>query len=479
MDQETVDKFSSKLVGKVVITDTSALLISGVNLLKHIEKCELVIPAVVVQELEAKRSHPTLGILARQWINLLESLRLAHGLGLSKGVDLNDNGVTIRVEPNHSKQASLPPHLQDGSVDSTILAVAKNLDNDPEILPSVIILSNDIPMRLHATLDLEMDAIEYSVANIEGTRLHSGSAAPVLSQKDYLAAGFESKRGNAKSESFVQDLVVEKGLGSHALIQVFIEGETPATHQLLFENGSISEVSRKLESSRIVGKTVEQDVALHYLKKSPDELPIVSIGGSAGTGKTLLTVATAIEAVKAHQYQKIVVFRSLHEMGVGQEMGFLPGDVADKMGPWSGAVGDALDVIAERRKPAKKNEGPMAVEDRKKIAEKLAETIEVSPITYLRGRSLTNSFIILDEAQNFSFTELLNIISRVGEGSKLVLLFDSHQVDNRWLQTGARAEIWSVINHLKDQDLFAHITLQRTERSRVAELASRILEAGV
>ena len=228
-----------------------------------------------------------------------------------------------------------------------------------------------------------------------------------------------------------------------------------------------------------MGKTVEQDVALHYLKKSPDELPIVSIGGSAGTGKTLLTVATAIEAVKAHQYQKIVVFRSLHEMGVGQEMGFLPGDVADKMGPWSGAVGDALDVIAERRKPAKKNEGPMAVEDRKKIAEKLAETIEVSPITYLRGRSLTNSFIILDEAQNFSFTELLNIISRVGEGSKLVLLFDSHQVDNRWLQTGARAEIWSVINHLKDQDLFAHITLQRTERSRVAELASRILEAGV
>ena len=149
-------------------------------------------------------------------------------------------------------------------------------------------------------------------------------------------------------------------------------------------------------------------------------------------------------------------------MGQGQEMGFLPGNVDEKMEAWAGAVFDAIDVLANAEQS---------------LVKQFREIVEISPITYLRGRSLANTFIILEEAQNFSRSEILNILSRVGQDSKVVLTFDAAQVDNRFLQSGKHADIWSVIEDLKTNKLFAHITLVRTERSEVAELASRILES--
>ena len=199
------------------------------------------------------------------------------------------------------------------------------------------------------------------------------------------------------------------------------------------------------------------------------QVPIVSLGGSAGTGKTLVAVATGINELKYH-YDKIIVFRSLHELGQGQEIGFLPGDVNDKMAAWSGAVFDAIDVIASKGRS--KTQGKP---DDNKI-KKYKEMVEIAPITFLRGRSLARTFMILEEAQNFSRNEILNILSRAGEGSKVVLTFDAAQVDNRFLQSGKHADIWSVVDSLKDSDLFAHITLKQTERSEVAELAASILE---
>lgn len=476
MQQAVANSFGSLLVGKVVVVDTSSLLIAGTGLLSKIYDCEVVIPAIVVSELEAKRSHPTLGILARQWINLLESLRLAHGVGLSKGVALDGyENLTLRVEPNHSKQATLPVHLQDGSHDSTILAVAVNLEQDPAILAEVVLLSNDTPMRLHATLDLQMKAYEFVSSMLDGDKTYTARTRVVLTEDEFVDLGLASGQDYSGLAAVLADKA-ETPVGHHTLVDVVLKGETEPTMTLRAENGKLLPIERKLNAHHIFGRTLEQDVALAYLKADAEALPIVSIVGSAGTGKTLLTVAAALDAVKSRAYQKIVVFRSLHEMGQGQEMGFLPGDVDAKMGPWAGAIGDALDVIAETKKPAKKNEGPSAVENRKAIAEKLAEMIEVSPITYLRGRSLSKSFIILDEAQNFSRSELLNIIARVGEGSKLVIVADANQVDNRFLQSGSKADIWSVIRGFKEEAIFAHVTLQRTERSKLAELASRMLE---
>lgn len=473
MHLEVTNKLSSVLAGKVVVADTSSLLIAGTNLLAYISDCTLVIPSIVVQELEGKRAHPTLGVLARQWINLLEKNRLAFGTELSKGVTLPDShNVVLRVEPNHSNQETLPVHLRNGSNDSTVLAVAANFEK--EFPSEVAVLSNDTPMRLKATLDLELPAYEFSIAELEPRLPFNGRLKLSVTEEEYVE--FQFTHGDPKPLSEELWARMEGTPGHRSLLEVTISTTGERGDAYLVEGKTLTRLTEKKGASAILPRTEEQAAAFTFLKEPAKELPIVSIGGSAGTGKTLITVATAIQELKERKYQKIVVFRSLHEMGKGQEMGFLPGDVTEKMRAWAGAIFDSLDVIAATRKPPKKNEGPTAVEDRKKISEKLAEMIEVSPITYLRGRSLSNSFIILDEAQNFSRTELLNIISRVGTDSKLVLLWDAAQVDNKFLQPGAKADVWSVIKRLKDEELFAHVTLTQTERSKVAELASRILE---
>ena len=203
---------------------------------------------------------------------------------------------------------------------------------------------------------------------------------------------------------------------------------------------------------------------MKYLFEDPDSLPVVSISGGAGTGKTIISLASGIDLVERGEYQKVIVFRSLHEMGKGQELGFLPGDLNEKMSAWSGAVTDALDVISSKN--------GIALENKKS----LQSLIEVQPITFLRGRNLSNSFVILDEAQNFSRNELLNILSRAGVGTKMVLCFDASQVDNKYLLSGKYAEVWSVVESLKNTGISAHINLMKTERSKVAAIAASLLE---
>lgn len=160
ISQSTNGTLSDTLKERIVVVDTSSLLVAGTHLLEILNSCEVVLPAIVVKELEEKRTHPTLGFLARDWLRLIESYRKTSPQELKVGVDLQEySGIKLRVEPNHSNQKSLPEHLQDGSHDSTILAVAQNLRN--EDLP-VALLSNDMPMRLHASLELDIDAFEYS-----------------------------------------------------------------------------------------------------------------------------------------------------------------------------------------------------------------------------------------------------------------------------------------------------------------------------
>lgn len=461
---------SESLKGKYVVTDTSSLLMAGTSMLSIMKGCSLIIPAIVVKELEDKRSHSTLGFLAREWLRLLEDNRVTHGIKLSQGVRLEEYDVNVQVEPNHSSQTSLPVHLQDGSHDSTVLAVASNFKKEGK---DTVILSNDMPMRLHATLDLNIEAYEFNATQIVGAKAFDGRYTVSLTDEEYADAYDNS--GNANNLQKIILSKLPKNYAKTAFIKVVLN-DNEHVLDLILANGRVSNVGHKTKSSGITARTREQDVALDYLKKSPEDLAIVSIGGGAGTGKTLLTIANGLEQLKAGVYQKVIVFRSLHEMGAGQEMGFLPGDVNAKMDAWAGAIYDSLDVLAAKKKPLKKNAGVHAIEGQKKESESLREAIEISPITYLRGRSLANTYMVLEEAQNFSRSEILNILSRAGEGTKIVLTFDAAQVDNRFLQAGKDADIWSVIDTLKDEDLFAHITLKQTERSKVAELASRILE---
>lgn len=464
--------FAESLRGKIVVADTSSLLIAGTGLLSALQSCQLVIPAVVVKELEQKRTHPTLGFLSREWLRLLEELRVSHGRDLSIGVSLDAfPGVEIRVEPNHSAQAVLPLHLQDGSHDSTVLAVAKSLSE--ETGSTVVVLSNDIPMRLKSTLDLDLDAHEFSATHVLDAKPFNGRYEISISADEFEPIMEEELTDEQKNIIFSK---LPKDISKTAFIECKVEG-TKFSDEFILSNGELTKVFRKQKAHGICGRTVEQDVAIAYLRKSADEVPIVSLGGGAGTGKTLLTLAVGLDELAKKNYQKVIVFRSLHEMGAGQEMGFLPGGVNEKMEAWAGAVFDAIDALAATKKSIKNKSDSWRDNALKDEVAKLRSMVEVSPITYLRGRSLADSYIVLEEAQNFSRSEILNILSRAGQGSKIVLTFDSAQVDNKYLQSGKDADIWSVIDSLKNESLFAHMTLTKTERSRVAELASRILES--
>lgn len=468
--------FANELEGKVIVADTSSLLISGVNLLNILPKCVLVIPAIVVKELESKRTHATVGFLAREWLRLIEKQRVIHGIDLRSGSVIKSHPhVTLRVEPNHSAQTILPVHLQDKSNDSTILAVALSLSK--EITETVVVLSNDVPMRLHATLDLELEAYEFNSTHVIGAKPFDGRYKVKVKSKDYVALN-----NNGEQTSKVMNKLTEetlKQLPEDHAVNAFVEiefEEGGILGEYLFVNEKLVPIKRKKKVSGLTARTLEQDAAIDYLRAPASEIPIVSLGGGAGTGKTLMTLAVGIDELKQKKYQKIMVFRSLHEMGKGQEMGFLPGGVEEKMHAWAGAIYDAIDVLAAAKKPMKKNANAHSEIILKEEAKKIQEMVEVSPITYLRGRSLANTYIVLEEAQNFSRNEILNILSRLGEGSKIVFTFDAAQVDSKFLQSGKDADIWSVIDSLKNSSLFAHMTLLKTERSKVAELASTILE---
>ena len=454
--------FLEALSGKRVVVDTSSLLFGGVSLIEVMPKSHLVIPSIVVSELERNRTKEQVGVFAREWLRLIDSLSRDFGDSLSKGVDFKN--ITISVEPNHTSQDSLPPHLRDGSNDSTILAVAYNFKKEGE---NVVILSNDVPMRIHARLDLKIDSYEVSSSEIFESKPFSGRRSISLTSDEYSEF--------LKDEEMISEVIDRENLeddSSHILYEILVEGET--VDSFMWNRSELSRVQLKTRVSGIVARSREQNVLVKYLQEPSSKVPIVSVGGGAGTGKTLMTIASGLDEVKAGSYGKIMVFRSLHEMGKGQEMGFLPGSVEEKIAPWAGAIHDAVETIASKSVNVK---DPNARKTKiEKKVESLLEMIEVSPITYLRGRSIANTFIILEEAQNFSRTEILNILSRAGEGSKIVLTFDAQQVDSRYLQSGSKAEIWSVIDDLRNSDLFAHITLEKVERSAVSKLASSILE---
>jgi PhoH-like ATPase len=205
------------------------------------------------------------------------------------------------------------------------------------------------------------------------------------------------------------------------------------------------------------GRSAEQRIALELLL-DPD-IGIVSLGGRAGTGKSALALCAGLEAVMdRRQHRKVVVFRPLYAVG-GQELGYLPGSEADKMNPWAQAVYDTLSAVTS----------PDVID------EVLArDMFEVLPLTHIRGRSLHDSFVIVDEAQSLERGVLLTVLSRIGSGSRVVLTHDIAQRDN--LRVGRHDGVVAVIEKLKGHPLFAHVTLVRSERSPIAALVTEMLE---
>ncbi len=417
------------------VLDTSVLL-SDPGAMGRFAEHEVVLPLVVISELEGKRDHPELGWFARQALRVLDDLRVAHGR-LDQPVPVGTG--TLRVELAHSGTAALPTG-RDADNDSRILAVAAGLAADGA---SVVLVSKDLPLRVKAAA-IGLVAQEYR-AELAVSSGWTGMAELTVAGADLDALYADG----------VLDLPEARELPTHTGLVLLSDRGSGLGR--VAPDKSVRLVRGDRDAFGVHGRSAEQRVAIELLLDP--EVGIVSLGGRAGTGKSALALCAGLEAVLERRSQKkVVVFRPLYAVG-GQELGYLPGDAAEKMGPWAQAVFDTLGALV----------APEVVEE--VLARGL---LEVLPLTHVRGRSLHDSFVVVDEAQSLERGVLLTVLSRLGQGSRVVLTHDVAQRDN--LRVGRHDGVAAVIEALKGHPLFAHVTLTRSERSPIAALVTEMLE---
>jgi len=424
---------------RTYVLDTSVLLSDPRAMFRFAEHA-VVLPVVVIAELESKRHDPEIGYFARQALRNLDELRIQHER-LDFPIAVGDAGGSLRVELNHSNMGVLPSGLQLNDNDSRILAVAMNLSGEGL---AVTVVSKDLPLRVKAA-SLGLAAEEYR-AELAVDSGWTGQTDITLSSEQ-MNQLYDNEQ---LSTRLVQDLPINTGLVLHSDRGSAL-GRVTARGQLRLVRGD-----RDLFG--LHGRSAEQRLAIDLLMDP--EIGIVSLGGRAGTGKSALALCAGLEAVlEKQQHKKIMVFRPLYAVG-GQELGYLPGDAGEKMNPWAQAVFDTLGSVVSQNV----------------IEEVMARGIlEVLPLTHIRGRSLHDAFVIVDEAQSLERNVLLTVLSRIGQNSRVVLTHDVAQRDN--LRVGRHDGVASVIETLKNHPLFAHITLTRSERSAIAALVTEMLES--
>ena len=427
---------------KTFVLDTSVLLADPGALARFAEH-EVVVPIAVIGELETKRDHPELGYFARAALRSLDDIRLKYGR-LDQPIQINPEGGTLSVELNHTDLSSMPHgFLRDGTNDSRILAIAKNLMSDGK---DVVLVTKDLPLRVKAS-SVGVEAEEY--------------LAELVSSSGWTG-------------------IVEISVGSSVIDDLYASdfADHEEAHSLPIHTGVVLHSDRANALARVTpdkrlqlvrgdrtafglhGRSAEQRIALDLLLDP--EIGIVSMGGRAGTGKSALALCAGLEAVMERRaHKKIVIFRPLYPVG-GQELGYLPGSEGEKMSPWAQAVFDTLGALVSQP-----------------IIDEIIDRglIEVLPLTHIRGRSLHDAFVIVDEAQSLERGVLLTVLSRIGQGSRVVLTHDVGQRDN--LRVGRHDGVVAVVETLKGHPLFAHVTLTRSERSAIAALVTEMLEGPI
>ena len=422
---------------RTYVLDTSVLLADPKALFRFKEQ-SVVIPIIVINELEKKRHDPEIGYFARQTLRFLDDLRDKHER-LDFPIEVGEGG-TLRVELNHIDQSVLPVGFQLGDNDSRILAVAFNLANEGL---DVTVVSQDLPMRVKVAA-LGMRAEEYR-NNLAIDSGWTGVSEVALSSTE-MSQLYDEERIAHKD---VANMPVNTGLvisseRGHAL------GRVTSDHSIALVRGD-------RDVFGVHGRSAEQRLAIDLLMDP--EVGIVSLGGRAGTGKSALALCAALEAtLERRQHKKIMVFRPIYAVG-GQELGYLPGSESEKMNPWGQAIFDTLSALVS-----------------KEVIDHVVDRgiLEVLPLTHIRGRSLHDAFVIVDEAQSLERNVLLTVLSRIGQNSKVVLTHDVAQRDN--LRVGRHDGVAAVIEALKGQSLFAHVTLTRSERSAIADLVTNLLD---
>ena len=427
---------------KTFVLDTSVLLADPGALYRFAEH-EVIIPIAVIGELETKRDHPELGYFARAALRALDDLRVSHGR-LDKALTITPEGGTLSVELNHTDLSTLPHgFLRDGTNDSRILAIAKNLMSDGK---EVVLVTKDLPLRVKAS-SVGVEAQEYLaelVSNSGWTGIEEINVSHSVIDDLYS--------GDYADHEAAHQLPVHTGIVLHS--------EKGSALARVTGDKRLKLVRGDRQAFGLHGRSAEQRIALDLLLD--ESIGIVSLGGRAGTGKSALALCAGLEAVMEKRlHKKVVIFRPLYPVG-GQELGYLPGSEGEKMSPWAQAVFDTLGALVSQP-----------------VIDEIIDRglIEVLPLTHIRGRSLHDSFVIVDEAQSLERGVLLTVLSRIGQASRVILTHDVAQRDN--LRVGRHDGVVAVVETLKGHELFAHVTLTRSERSPIAALVTELLEGPV
>ncbi len=419
------------------------MLLADPGALGRFAEHEVVVPIAVIGELETKRDHPELGYFARAALRSLDDIRLKFGR-LDQPIKINPEGGTLAVELNHTDLSSMPHgFLRDGTNDSRILAIAKNLMSDGK---DVVLVTKDLPLRVKAS-SVGVEAEEY--------------LAELVSSSGWTGIEELTVGSNVIDDLYASDFADHEAAHSLPIhTGVVLHSDRASALARVTADKRLQLVRGDRTAFGLHGRSAEQRIALDLLLDP--EIGIVSMGGRAGTGKSALALCAGLEAVMERRaHKKIVIFRPLYPVG-GQELGYLPGSEGEKMSPWAQAVFDTLGALVSQP-----------------IIDEIIDRglIEVLPLTHIRGRSLHDAFVIVDEAQSLERGVLLTVLSRIGQGSRVVLTHDVGQRDN--LRVGRHDGVVAVVETLKGHPLFAHVTLTRSERSAIAALVTEMLEGPI
>ncbi|MDI3279895.1 MAG: PhoH family protein [Bacillota bacterium] len=444
---------------KTFVLDTSVLLHDPMAMYSFQDN-DVIIPLAVIEEVDGqKRREDQVGRHARRVSAELDALR-ARGQ-LNRGVMLEQGG-TLRVELNHQGWEALPLGLDRNKTDNRILAVALALSRQEGVPQPVILVSKDINMRVKADA-IGIQAQDYRTNKVDIEELYTGyrrlPVPPALIDRFYAEGELpldllpEAEPPLAFFPHQFLALEDENGTGKSALGRV--EAQRQKLLPLRFG---------QVDLWGIKARNREQRFALELLLN--DEIRLVTLVGRAGTGKTLLALAAGLYKVtEENTYRKLLVSRPV--IPLGRDLGFLPGDVEEKLRPWMQPLYDNLELIFSGREKGGKLEH--VVQGLKDL-----NVLEIEALSYIRGRSIPGQYFILDEAQNLSPHEIKTVITRVGEGTKIVLTGDPYQIDHPYLDSSSNGLTY-LVERLKEEPLTGHVMLVKGERSAVAEMAARLL----
>ena len=437
------------MVEKRFVLDTNVLLHDPFAL-KRFEHHEVVLPIYVVEELDQfKKSVNGLGRNARTVARQLDALR-AKGR-LNDGVEL-EHGGRLRVMLLDDIQTETSHFAVQHLYDNLILRCAVVLrDETPEV--PVVLVTKDTNLRIRADA-VGIAAEDYDPSPVDVSSLYQGHREVVVNSEQIRMAFREGLRLD------INDLAANE--------YILLIDEASETHTALgryrAQTGLISAVPRMEEGIwGIRPKNREQICALDVLLD--DDVQVVTMVGKAGTGKTLLALAAGLKRTTDDQrYQRVLVSRPIFPLG--RDIGFLPGTVEEKLDPWMKPIFDNVEFLLGRRSDGRRGRGP----------ETLVEmgVLEIEPLTYIRGRSIPHQYMIVDEAQNLTPHEVKTILTRAGEGTKLVFTGDPYQIDNPYVDASDNGLVY-LVNRLKDQPLAGSVTLMQGERSPLAEMAANLL----